>query len=68
MTDAELQEIADKAFRDWEKNRKKGEIVSNKDMLAILIGVTIGGIITNHFEKSSLRRRIEKLEAKVEEK
>ena len=66
MSDEKIHEIAEGAVNKWLSERKTEESVSNKDMLAVLTGVTIGSLVCYLIENSKIKKRLKKIESRLE--
>lgn len=66
MSDEKIHEIAEGAVNKWLSERKTEETVSNKDMLAVLTGVTIGSLVCYLIENSKIKKRLKKIESRLE--
>ena len=66
MSDEKIHEIAERAVNKWLSERKTEESVTNKDMLAVLTGVTIGSLVCYLIENSKVKKRLRKIEERLE--
>lgn len=66
MSDEKIHGIAEKAINKWLSERNPEETVSNKDMLAVLTGVTIGSLVCYLTENSKIKKRLKKIESRLE--
>ena len=66
MDNEKIHGIAERAVNKWVSERNPEETVSNKDMLAVLTGVTIGSLVCYLIENSKIKKRIKKIESRLE--
>lgn len=66
MSDEKIHEIAEGAVNKWLPERKTEESVTNKDMLAVITGVTIGSLVCYLIENSKVKKRLRKIEERLE--
>ena len=66
MSDEKIHEIAEGAVNRWLSERKTEETVTNRDMLAVLTGVTIGSLVCYLIENSKVKKRLKKIENRLE--
>lgn len=66
MSDEKIHEIAEGAVNKWLSERKTKESVTNKDMLAVLTGVTIGSLVCYLIENSKIKKRLKRIESRLE--
>lgn len=66
MSDEKIHEIAEEAVNKWLSERKTEETVTNRDMLAVLTGVTIGSLVCYLIENSKVKKRLKKIENRLE--
>ena len=65
--DAEkIHGISERAVNKWLSERNPEETVSNKDMFAVLTGVTIGSLVCYLIENSKIKKRLKKIESRLE--
>lgn len=66
MSDEKIHEIAEGAVNKWLSERKTEESVTNKDMLTVLTGVTIGSLVCYLIENSKIKKRLKRIESRLE--
>ena len=66
MGDEKIHEIVERAVNKWLSERNPEETVSNKDMLAVLTGVTIGSLVCYLIENSKIKKRLKRIESRLE--
>ena len=66
MDNEKIHEIAERAVNKWLSERNPEETVSNKDMLAVLTGVTIGSLVCYLIENSKIKKRLKRIESRLE--
>ena len=66
MDNEKIHGIAERTVNKWLSERNPEETVSNKDMLAVLTGVTIGSLVCYLIENSKIKKRIKKIESRLE--
>lgn len=66
MDNEKIHGIAEKAVNKWLSERNPEETVSNKDMLAVLTGVTIGSLVCYLIENSKIKKRLKRIENRLE--
>lgn len=66
MDDEKIHGITERAVNKWLSERNPEETVSNKDMLAVLTGVTIGSLVCYLIENSKVKKKLKKIEERLE--
>ena len=66
MDNEKIHGIAERAVNKWLSERNPEETVSNKDMLAVLTGVTIGSLVCYLIETSKIKKRLKRIESRLE--